>query len=77
MARYLSKNEQKRRRAWFRVMASLMDFFGSIGSFLVILICVALITTLLAWFRSDISQSLDVIIDTVTEAIVIPDANPR
>lgn len=77
MTRYLSKKEMNRKRAWYRVMASLMDFFGSIGSFLVILVCVALITTLLAWFRTDITQSLGVIIDTVAESIVIPDANAR
>ena len=32
------------------------DFAGTIAGFFVILICVVLLTTLISWFRGDITQ---------------------
>lgn len=72
-AQVMTKSELKRKRAWYRIMAGLMDFIGSIASFIVILLCVALITTVLSWLKSDIPETLSVVIDTVNEAIVLPE----
>lgn len=70
MPKYLSKTELKRKRAWYRIMSSLMDFFGSVGSFIAILVCAALITTVLAWLKVDIPQTLSEIIESVKVAVV-------
>lgn len=69
----MTKSELKRKRAWYRIMAGLMDFIGSIGGFIVILLCVALITTVLSWLKADIPETLNSVIDTVNKAIVLPE----
>lgn len=74
MARYMTKREAGRKRAWFRALSGLMDFFASVGSFVVILLCVALLTTLFTWLRSDISTTLSTLEDVAADAIVQPDA---
>ena len=38
------------------ILEGMWDFIGTIAGFFVILICVVLLTTLLTWFRGDITQ---------------------
>ncbi len=74
MARYMTKREAMRKRAWFRALSGLADFFASIGSVIVILLCVALLTQLFVWLRSDITQVLYSLESVAISAIVQPDA---
>lgn len=73
MAKYMTKREALRKRAWFRAISGLVDFFASIGSFIIILLCVALITQLFVWLRSDITQTLRSLESVATSAIVQPE----
>ena len=72
-AQIMTKAELKRKRAWYRIMAGLMDFIGSIVGFIVILLCVALITTVISWLRTDVPETMGTVIDTVNAAIVLPE----
>ena len=74
MARYMTKSEAMRKRAWFRALSGLADFFASIGSVIIILLCVALLTQLFVWLRNDITQTLYSIESVAISAIVQPDA---
>lgn len=73
MARYMTKREAMRKRAWFRALSGLADFFASIGSVIVILLCVALLTQLFVWLRGDITQVLYSLESVAVSAIVQPD----
>lgn len=72
MAKYMTKREAVRKRAWFRAISGLMDFFASIGSVFIILLCVALITQLFIWLRGDITQTLFSLESVMVSAIVQP-----
>ena len=73
MAKYMTKSEVVRKRAWFRAVSGLMDFFASIGSFIIILACIILLTSLFSWLRSDITTSLRSIESIAVNALVSPD----
>ena len=73
MARYMTKREATRKRAWFRALGGLADFFASIGSVIIILLCVALLTQLFVWLKSDITQTLYSLETVAISAIVQPE----
>ena len=73
MARYMTKREATRKRAWFRALGGLADFFASVGSMVIIVLCVALLTQLFVWLRSDITQTLFSLESVAISAIVQPD----
>jgi hypothetical protein len=73
MAKYMTKREASQKRAWFRALAGLFDFFASIASFIVILLSVALISMLFQWVRSDIPQTFGTLETIIESAIVQPD----
>ena len=56
MKRGYTKREARRRRTKFMILEGMWDFAGTIAGFFVILICVVLLTTLISWFRGDITQ---------------------
>jgi hypothetical protein len=72
MARYMTRREVGRKRAWWRALSGLADFFASIGSIVVIALCVTLITTLFTWLRADIAQTLSTLESVAVSAIVQP-----
>ena len=72
MPSYMTKGEAVRRRALFRAVAGMVDFFASIGSFVIILLCIALLTQLFVWLRKDITQTLYSLESVATSAIVQP-----
>jgi len=72
VARYMTRREVGRKRAWWRAVNGLADFFASIGSFVVIVLCVTLITTLFTWLRSDFSQTMATLETVAVSAIVQP-----
>lgn len=74
MAKYMTRKQAGRKRAWFRALAGLMDFFASIGSFLVIMLCIALLTTLFTWLRSDITTTFSTLESVASSAIVQPES---
>ncbi|HIS00915.1 MAG TPA: hypothetical protein IAA74_04850 [Candidatus Excrementavichristensenella intestinipullorum] len=73
MSKIMTKSEFQRKRAWFRALSGMMDFLASIGSFILILLCVALLTNLLGWFKDDIGTTLNSIESVAINAIVNPD----
>lgn len=73
MPDYETKRGYQQRRAFFRALYGLTDFFASIASFIVILLCVALLTTLLTWLKGDIGTTLRSVESVAINAIVNPD----
>ncbi|MGI6172848.1 MAG: hypothetical protein ACOYI8_03005 [Christensenellales bacterium] len=73
MAKYITKREAAQRRAWLRALSGVFDFFGSVASFVIILITVALISTLFAWVKGDIPATFETIKTVIQSAIVQPD----
>lgn len=73
MSKIMTKSEFQRKRAWFRALSGMMDFLASIGSFIIILLCVALLTNLFGWLKSDIGTTLKSIESVAINAIVNPD----
>ena len=72
MARYMTKREATRKRAWFRALGGLADFFASVGSMIIIILCIALLTQLFVWLRGDITQTLYSLESVAISAIVQP-----
>lgn len=73
VAKVMTKSELRRKRAWFRALSGLADFFASIASFIIILLCIALLTSLFAWLKDDINATLKSIESVAINAIVNPD----
>ena len=73
MGKIMTKSEFQRKRAWFRALSGMMDFLASIGSFIIILLCVALLTNLFGWLKNDIGTTLKSIESVAINAIVNPD----
>ncbi|MDO4547712.1 MAG: hypothetical protein Q4D04_06435 [Clostridia bacterium] len=73
MSKMLTKRELTRKRAWYRALNGFMDFFGSIASFIIILLCVALLVTLIGWFRTDAQTTFQSVESVVINSIVNPD----
>ena len=73
MAKYMTRKEASQKRAWFRALSGLFDFFASIASFVVILLSVALISMLFQWVKSDVPQTFDTLETVIESAIVQPD----
>jgi succinate dehydrogenase hydrophobic anchor subunit len=72
MARYMTRREEGLKRAWWRALSGLADFFAMIGSAVIIILCVTLLTTLFTWLRSDITQTLSTLESVAVSAIVQP-----
>lgn len=66
-------NEERalERRMRFKAMAGVMDFFGVIGSALLIILLVALLVSLYSWLVADLTQSFSELQKSVTEALII------
>ena len=73
MPKYMTKSEMHQRRAWLRALSGFMNFFASIGSFIIILLCIILLTNLFGWLKEDITTSLKSIETIAIEAIVNPE----
>lgn len=73
MPSYMTKGEATRRRALFRAVSGMVDFFASVGSFVIIMLCIALLTQLFVWFRKDITQTMYSLGTVAQSAIVQPE----
>ena len=73
MKKIMTRSEAARKRAWFRALSGLMDYAVSIGSFIIILLCIALISSLWGWFQGNIGETLKSIESVAINAIVNPD----
>lgn len=73
VAKPMTKSEMRQRRAWLRAISGFMDFFASIGSFIIILLCVVLLVNLFGWLKDDIMTTLKPIETLAVEAIVTPE----
>ena len=73
MSKILTKREMSRKRAWYRALGGFLDFFGSIASFIVILLCVMLLVTLIGWFKTDATTTFKSVESVVINSIVNPD----
>ena len=58
-------------RAGFRVAAGVLDFFGVICCTLLILVLMAVMTSLYTWLRGDLSVTFSGIGQNINEAVVI------
>ena len=71
MAKVISRRAQRERRIRLRVAASLIDFLGVIGCFVVIGLCVLLLHSLAVWIGSDFDTTFSVLKATVLNAVMV------
>ena len=71
MAKVISRKKQRERRIRLRVAASLMDFFGVVGSVVLIALCVLLLRSLSAWIAADFDSTFSLLRATVLNAIMV------
>ena len=69
VARGYTSSEFKKRRAKLKALAGLVDFFGTVSGFLLLLLCIVVITTLLTWFASDIGEVFASLLSPLMEAL--------
>ncbi len=63
-----TKQEANRRRMKFQVLEGMGDFLGTVLAFVVILLCIIVITTLITWLRGDLPKVIDSILKPLMEA---------
>ena len=73
MANVLTKREERQRKRKFRIAAGLFDFVATIGSVLVIFICLILLSSLVNWIRNDAPVTFGTVYDTACSAIFTDD----
>lgn len=73
MANVMTKREVRKRRLKFRIAAGLFDFIGTIGSVVLIFVCVILLSSLVSWLKVDAPKTFGTIYDTVYTAIMTDD----
>lgn len=66
-----SEDRSMERRLRFKAMAGVMDFFGVIGSILLIIALVALLANLYNWLVTDLTQSFSELQKSVTDALIV------
>ena len=59
------------RRLRYKAMAGVFEFFGVIGSALLIIALIALLVTMGAWLADDLSQSFSALQQGVTDALIV------
>ena len=71
MKKGYTRREAIRRRERMMILAGIADFFGTIASFVVILLCVVVLTTLFTWFRSDIQEVFSSLLGPLLNALEV------
>lgn len=71
MARIITKREYKKRRIRYQVAAGLFDFFMTVASFFVIVLCVYLIASLYNWLKADVPVTFGVYFDIIKKAFTM------
>ena len=71
MKKGYTRREAVRRRERMMILAGIADFFGTIASFVVILLCVVVLTTLFTWFRSDIREVFSSLLGPLLNALEV------
>ena len=59
------------RRLRYKAMAGVFEFFGVIGSALLIIALIVLLVTMGAWLADDLSQSFSALQQGVTDALIV------
>lgn len=59
------------RRLRYKAMAGVFEFFGVIGSALLIIALIALLVTMGAWLADDLSQSFSALQQSVSDALIV------
>lgn len=59
------------RRMRFKAIAGMIDFLGVIGSTILIIALIAILTALINWLVSDLTQSFATLQSSVTEALLV------
>lgn len=73
MAEYMTKRELRRRRTRFKIMGGFFDFIAILGSALLIVICITMLSQLFGWLKADLPQTFSGIGTSISEAIVQPE----
>jgi succinate dehydrogenase hydrophobic anchor subunit len=69
VARRYTSSEFRKRRAKLKALAGLVDFFGTVTGFMLVLLCIVVITTLITWFSSDIGDVFASLLSPLMEAL--------
>ena len=70
----MTKRELRKRRTRFKIVGGFFDFIAILGSALLIIIWVLMLSQLFGWLKVDLAQTFSGIGTSISEAIVQPDA---
>ena len=73
MANVMTQREVRKRNVKFRIAAGLFDFVGTIGSVVLIFVCLILLSSLITWVKGDAPRTFGTIYDTVYSAVMTDD----
>ena len=63
--------KKKERILQLKALGGFADFIGVIACAILLLLCVALLTSLIKWFSSDMTSSFAALNERVTQAILV------
>ena len=65
------KKKKQRSRIGYRVAAGVMDVFGVAAAALAIVVLMLMLSSLLNWFRQDLSMTFADLTDNITDAVLV------
>ena len=65
------KNKKRKSKLGYRVAAGVMDVFGAAAASLAIVVLLLMLSSLLNWFRQDLSMTFADLTDNITDAVLI------
>lgn len=73
MPKIYTRKEAEGKRLKLRIFAGMFDFLGTVGSVVVILACVLLLTALTTWIINDGKTTFQSIFYSIRTSIIMPE----
>ncbi len=73
MPKLYTREEVRRRRMKYQIFAGMFDFLFIVAGIIVIIACIILLSSLIAWLKSDVPVTFKTLWETVMKAIIVPE----
>ena len=73
MPKLYTREEVRRRRMKYKIFAGMFDFLFIVAGIIVIIACIILLSSLIAWLKSDVPVTFKTLWETVMKAIIVPE----
>ena len=71
MAKLYTRREARNRKLTFKIFAGMFDFIATVGSAILLLICVVLMVQLVKWIAADFDTSFGAMVNMFKEAVAL------